>query len=503
MSIPNGKAAAPDRTPASRAALHAKARALSTAGDLESLARLLASVPPAALPPALVSALSAVALELRDPSVIEASVAASMRAPLAPRMRALMAWRLAFAGHAAQAWAVLQCDPAVVAAEEARAVVQQLLGRIAATEAAESELRLAARGLLARLAIVPAEVPLHPAPYVYSAGETGPRAGATPVETAAAPGIRPETRAAFAARLDAFEAMLAARRARPTVRAYHDVFVNAVGQVWKPDGQLLHGTERPLSAASHAGMAAAPRIAAAVYAVEQFDNMFHWVADVLPSIAWRFAPGAPDLPLVLQAGAAPFKLESLAVLAGGAAPAIAATTTALFVGRLYTGTFGSGSLAPEGPHRDLIETVAAAADAAPEPPDGLPGRLYISRRDAAKRRMGNEAALEKALVTRGFGIRLFSGRGFLEQVRLVRGARVIVAPHGAALGLLMFARPGTAVFEVVPAMTRAAGLRCCMARVSRLCGMRHRMWLEPENPVSGAWTASLAPLLDDLDAWVR
>jgi capsular polysaccharide biosynthesis protein len=250
-------------------------------------------------------------------------------------------------------------------------------------------------------------------------------------------------------------------------------------------------------------MTDAPRIAAAVYAIEQYDNMFHWAADALPGVAWRFAPGAPDLPLVLQAGAAPFKAQSLAVLAGGIPPAIATTNEALFVGRLYAGTFGAGSLAPEGAHRGVIDTVAAAADAAPAPPDVLPGRLYISRRDATKRPMGNEPALEEALAARGFGIRLFSGRGFLEQVRLVRGARVIVAPHGAALGLLMFARPGTMVFEIVPAATQAAGLRCCMSRVSRLCGARHRMWLEPVNPIGGTWTASLDPLLADLDAWIR
>ncbi len=342
-----------------------------------------------------------------------------------------------------------------------------------------------------------------PPPTPIQGGATGPRAGATPVEIAAAPGLRAEARAAFAAQVDAFEATLTARRAQPEVRAYHDVFVNGAGQVWQPDGQVLRGTDLPLPAPSRAAMAGAPRIAAAVYAIEQYNNMFHWVADALPGIGWRFAPGAPDLPLVLQAGAAPFKAQSLAVLAVGAAPGIAVTTDALFVGRLYTGTFGAGSLAPEGPHRGLIETVAAAADAAPAPPDGLPGRLYISRRDATKRPLGNEPALEEALVARGFGIRLFTGRDFLEQVRLVRGARIVVAPHGAALGLLMFARPGTAVFEVVPAATQAAGLRCCMARVSRLCGMRHRMWLEPVNPIGGAWTASLGPLLDDLDAWLR
>ncbi|WP_198378235.1 glycosyltransferase family 61 protein, partial [Neoroseomonas rubea] len=367
---------------------------------------------------------------------------------------------------------------------------------------AQPALRLAARALGRRLAGAPVEVRSHPAPHAYPAGPTGARPGASRTEIVAAPGLRPETRAAFEAQAERFEATLGARRPPPEVRAFHDVFVNGLGQVWQEGGQLLRGGEQAFPEASRAAMGSAPRIEEAVFAVERFNNIFHWTADVLPSIGWRFAGGVPDLPVLLRADAAPFKTESLAILAGRTAPAVL-VGDAVRVRRLYFGAFGAGTISPEGPHRALIEAVAAAAAAAPDPADGLAERLYISRRDAAKRAMGNEAALETALAARGFGIRRFSGRGFVEQVRLIRGARAIVAPHGAALGLLLFARPGTAVFEIVPAAANAVGLRCCMARLSRLVALRHRMWLEPVNPITGAWAASLDPLLGELDAWLE
>lgn len=483
------------------AALHVQVRALIDANNLEGLARLLGAIPPAERLPGHVPTHVAVALELRDAEAIAAAVAGAIEVALAPRMRALMAWRLAFAGHAAEAWSVLHSDPAVIPAEEARNAVLQLLGRIGNEASAREELRLAARTLGRRLSGARSDVPTEPVPYAYPAGPAGPRPGGARATFAAAPGLRAETIAAFIHQADAFEVTLAARRA-PEVRAHRDVFVNRLGQVWRADGTLLLGTEQPLPAASRDAMDGAPRVEEAALAIEQYNNMFHWVADALPAIAWRFARGAPPLPLALQPDAAPFKAECLSVLAGGAEPPIVPAGDALFVRRLVFGPFGVGTIAPEGPHRLLVEAVAAAADAAPDPADGLAERLYISRRDATKRAMGNEEALETALAARGFGIRRFSGRAFIEQVRLIRGARAIVAPHGAALGLLLFARPGTPVFEMVPAAANAVGLRFCMARVSRLVALPHRLWLEPVNVVTGAWSASLDPLLADLDAWL-
>ena len=66
-----------------------------------------------------------------------------------------------------------------------------------------------------------------------------------------------------------------------------------------------------------------------------------------------------------------------------------------------------------------------------------------------------------------------------------------MAPHGAGLALLLAARPGTAVVELVPATRASLALRTCFAKVSRVAGLRHHLWLEHPDLVTGAWAADL------------
>jgi capsular polysaccharide biosynthesis protein len=80
------------------------------------------------------------------------------------------------------------------------------------------------------------------------------------------------------------------------------------------------------------------------------------------------------------------------------------------------------------------------------PADGR--RLYVSRRDAARRRISNEEALESALRAQGFETVVAGELSFAEQVATFRDADMIVGPHGAALANLAFAGSGAAVLEL-------------------------------------------------------
>ena len=74
--------------------------------------------------------------------------------------------------------------------------------------------------------------------------------------------------------------------------------------------------------------------------------------------------------------------------------------------------------------------------------------LYASRRDATRRRMLNEADLEKALAGLGFRILVAGELSVREQIAAFSRAKLIVAPHGAALANLTFAPPGATVVEI-------------------------------------------------------
>ncbi len=76
------------------------------------------------------------------------------------------------------------------------------------------------------------------------------------------------------------------------------------------------------------------------------------------------------------------------------------------------------------------------------------GFLYLSRQNATKRKIVNESKLIELLVSYGFTSFCLESISFLEQVDLFSKAKVIIAPHGAALTNLIFCNPGVKVIEI-------------------------------------------------------
>lgn len=75
-------------------------------------------------------------------------------------------------------------------------------------------------------------------------------------------------------------------------------------------------------------------------------------------------------------------------------------------------------------------------------------RLYLSRRDAAHRRIVNEAALLPIIRDYGFEEVLMSNLSVAEQAALLSGASAILGPNGSALANLVFAHPSARVIEL-------------------------------------------------------
>ena len=85
-------------------------------------------------------------------------------------------------------------------------------------------------------------------------------------------------------------------------------------------------------------------------------------------------------------------------------------------------------------------------------PPNTPGpeRIYLTRRDAEKRPMLNEAELEREMELRGFAIVEPEALSIEEQLQLFRSAKVIVGATGAALTNCLFCSQGAKVFEIQP-----------------------------------------------------
>jgi hypothetical protein len=76
--------------------------------------------------------------------------------------------------------------------------------------------------------------------------------------------------------------------------------------------------------------------------------------------------------------------------------------------------------------------------------------MFFSRGSAKARRLTNEAELEAIAARLGFTRFEAVSGNHPEQVRRFANADVIVAVHGAGLTNLIFARPGTAIMELLP-----------------------------------------------------
>ena len=96
-------------------------------------------------------------------------------------------------------------------------------------------------------------------------------------------------------------------------------------------------------------------------------------------------------------------------------------------------------------------------------PDVAPAhrRLYVTRRDARRRRLVNEDAILPLLARHGFEI--YEKSKHPCPPKDFAQAEIVVGPHGAGLSDIAFCRPGTVVLEIIPS-DHARAYFCSLAR---------------------------------------
>ncbi|MBP0462384.1 glycosyltransferase family 61 protein [Roseomonas sp. PWR1] len=475
--------------------LAARLAVLEAAADWPGIVAIFEAEAGAAPDAGAVLAFVNAALALGDPQRIAAATLAAIRAELPRQRRVLAARRLAGAGHGAEALATLFADPDILRDDGVLTPMGPTL-TVVARALDHPALKLATETAWRRFANL-AEPEPRPSPFGFAAAPHLAAGGAPGASFAVFhAGGRMAAEAAEFARLDAqFRATLAQDRA-PWVRVWEDVFVNDMGQIWRPDRRLLRTHRWPLLRRSRAAMATAPRLAEAVFAFNEAFNFFHWYAEWLPALAWLPEQRDPPIALLEPPRAPGFVQESLD-LAFARPPPRVTVGDAVFVERLYMVPAGAPWLTRLGAYRPLLDRIAAAADADAARAPG-PRRIYLSRRGSAARPMANEAEVEAALAARGYATVRLEEMPLLRQVALLRGAEAVVAPHGAGLAHLLTARPGLAVFELMPVTPAWHAPRFCMARLSRIVGHRHALWLEPAFGAEERWRVEIPPMLEAL-----
>lgn len=278
----------------------------------------------------------------------------------------------------------------------------------------------------------------------------------------------------------------------PYVAEYRDVFTNRVGQIWRKDGTILRGFGRAIEELKPASFSEVDTLFSCS---REGRGYYEWLTDRLPSLAWRLGSGAPDCPILVNPEQMELARESLGLL-GITNDKLLPATDAYFCRRLLIASTSQRSLVHRGKFESVFERLLQLA--AESKGDALPSRFIISRRDTARRQMGNESALEAAAEENGIVPVVLSKLGLLEKIRLFQNAKLVVAAHGAGLSHLLFASPQLRVLELVPVAMNHFGhmvTRVCFAQLSQIRGLDHTMLLKPMNPATGVWQADIARTL--------
>jgi hypothetical protein len=127
-------------------------------------------------------------------------------------------------------------------------------------------------------------------------------------------------------------------------------------------------------------------------------------------------------------------------------------------------------------------------------------RIYVSRRDARKRRVANEDELIAALSGLGVEPVTLADRSFAEQVALFAETETVIGPHGAGLANLLFAPPDTRLVE----LQLESDIRSHYRQLARQVGARYTSLVCRPAPASPKdmvvdvpqMLAVLSPILD-------
>ncbi|MFD1303582.1 glycosyltransferase family 61 protein [Methylobacterium marchantiae] len=277
---------------------------------------------------------------------------------------------------------------------------------------------------------------------------------------------------------------------QPRLLEYRNVFTDPSGQIWNEDGQVILSFGEKISTLNRSDVKTIP---IGFAANRRSKGIYHWLIDYLARFGWIAESGIlqdRDFRILINGEAPKFEQASLDLL--GLGEATAPLTETVFVERLLVASVSFRGMVGWR-HLDSVFTTLGerATSMAAEHGLALPDKVYITRRDADRRVMTNEAEIEALARVRGFDIYEFSAIPLWHQIALMRNAATIMAPHGAGLSHIIFSPPGTKIIELLPIKDGSYLLRFNYARLSIIKGHDYRAWVEEQYPLVNSWTVDI------------
>ena len=107
-------------------------------------------------------------------------------------------------------------------------------------------------------------------------------------------------------------------------------------------------------------------------------------------------------------------------------------------------------------------------------------KIYVTRKNAARRRILNEKVVIEKLLRLGFEIFDFDEISFEQQVEILVNSSIIVSLHGAALTNMIFMKPGSVVFELLP--NEVLGDKCYFVLAGTMKHAYYYLFCETNGP---------------------
>jgi len=175
------------------------------------------------------------------------------------------------------------------------------------------------------------------------------------------------------------------------------------------------------------------RLESAVSLIPLWNNYYHWTVECatrIPAIERYRKVTGKDPTLLVPENPPTWLRESLSLL-GISERTYRPLTEHVRVSNLVVPTY------PRRPGiscRWVRDTMLDAVDST----DGTGNRIYISRRNATRRRVRNEDDVVETLREYGFESYALEERSVAKQVELFANAELVVAPHGAGLANVLY-----------------------------------------------------------------
>ena len=242
---------------------------------------------------------------------------------------------------------------------------------------------------------------------------------------------------------------------RKSVYLLEDVITSPLtGAIWLPEGKILRESVGSLGRLMGWGNTLrdtclpveATSIESEIVCCPP-TGYYHWLLEVMPNLI-NAMKVCPDASILLSVESPGYIKEALALLFGEEVTSrLILSDVPVPVTRIAMSQFEehSGFVRLED-----IEALRSAFLSADRTSRNRAGRIYVSRSRTAGRRIGNEKDVERVLIREGVEIVHLEELAFAQQIELFNCADEIIAPHGAGLANLVWAKPLTRVLEIFP-----------------------------------------------------